>query len=366
MKITVFGLTLSSSWGNGHATPYRALIRALDRLGHRVHFFEKDAPYYRSRRDFDACGYCELTLYSDWADVRDRALSVAADSDVVITASFLPEGHRINDEILDLVRPLHVFYDLDTPVTLAKLRHGEVEYLNARQLAEFDLVLSFTGGKVLAELESRYRARMVRTLYGCVDPDVYHRVAAVLDFQCDLSYMGTYSADRQAKLDELLLEPSRRHPEKTFLLAGSLYPWNWQWPENVRRMEHVAPAEHSRFYSSSRITLNITRGEMAANGWCPSGRFFEAAACGTPLITDPWEGLDSFFDPRSELRVVSDAAAVEDALNAPDAELHTMAARARQRTLDEHTGRVRARQLLQYFEEARSGAHASMKKEVAQ
>ena len=163
MKITIFGLTLSSSWGNGHATPYRALIRALSRLGHRVHFFEKDVPYYRSRRDFDSCDYCDLTLYSDWAGIRDQALSAAAESDVVITASFLPEGRRINDEVLDLGRPLHVFYDLDTPVTLANLRQGEVEYLDTRQLAEFDLVLSFTGGKVLAELENQYRARMVRT-----------------------------------------------------------------------------------------------------------------------------------------------------------------------------------------------------------
>jgi spore maturation protein CgeB len=178
--------------------------------------------------------------------------------------------------------------------------------------------------------------------------------------------MGTYSADRQAKVDELLLEPSRRHPEKLFLLAGSLYPWNWEWPENVRRMEHVAPGDHASFYSSSRLTLNITRGEMAANGWCPSGRFFEAAACGTPLITDKWEGLDSFFNLQSELRVVASAEDVEAALSSPDSELQSMALRARQRTLDEHAGNVRARQLLQYIEEAHSGAQASMKKEVAQ
>jgi spore maturation protein CgeB len=365
MKITVFGLTLSSSWGNGHATPYRAIIRALDRMGHKVHFFEKDVPYYSSRRDFDSCNYCELTLYPAWANVRERALSAAADSDVVITASFLPEGRRINDEILDLGHPLHIFYDLDTPVTLNSLRQGDVEYVDAAQIPAFDLVLSFTGGKALALLQDEYRARMVRPLYGCVDPDDYQRVMPVAKFQCDLSYMGTYSADRQAKVDSLLLEPSRRHPEKLFLLAGSLYPWNWEWPENVRRMEHVAPADHASFYSSSRLTLNITRGEMAANGWCPSGRFFEAAACATPLITDSWEGLDSFFD-LSELRVVASAEDVEAALSSPDSELQSMAARARHRTLDEHTGNVRARQLLQYIEEARSVVNASMKKEVAQ
>jgi spore maturation protein CgeB len=218
----------------------------------------------------------------------------------------------------------------------------------------------------LTELEHDYRARMVKPLYGCVDPDDYYRVAPAPQFQCDLSYMGTYSADRQVKLDALLLEPSRRHPEKLFLLAGSLYPWNWQWGENVRRAEHIAPAEHSSFYSSSRLTLNITRGEMAANGWCPSGRFFEAAACGTPLITDAWDGLDSFFDLESELRVVTSAEDVESALSSSDEELQSMANRARQRTLDEHSGNVRAHQLLQYIEEARSGANASMNKEVAQ
>ncbi|MGC2744503.1 MAG: glycosyltransferase, partial [Candidatus Angelobacter sp.] len=366
VKITVFGLTLSSSWGNGHATPYRAIIRALDRLGHQVHFFEKDVPYYSSRRDFDSCNYCQLTLYSEWADVRDQALTAAVDSDVVITASFLPEGRRINDEILDVDGPLRVFYDLDTPVTLNALHQAQVEYVDAGQIPAFDLVLSFTGGKALAMLENEYRARMVRPLYGCVDPDDYYQVDPKPKFQCDLSYMGTYSPDRQVKLDALLLEPSRRHPEKQFLLAGSLYPWNWQWGENVRRIDHVAPAEHSSFYSSSRLTLNITRGEMAANGWCPSGRFFEAAACGTPLITDAWDGLDSFFDLQSELGVVASAEDVEAALKSSDEELQSMAARARQRTLDEHTGDVRARQLLQYIDEARSGAKASMKKEVAQ
>lgn len=380
MKITILGLTISSSWGNGHATPYRAIIRALDRLGHHVHFFEKDVPYYSARRDFDSCDYCELTLYSDWASVRDKALSTAADSDVVMTASFLPEGRHINHEILDLARPLHVFYDLDTPVTLKNLRHAEreVEYISPEQFSAFDLVLSFTGGKALTELEQEYGVRMVRPLYGCVDPDDYQRGRDVPEFRCDLSYMGTYSSDRQTKVDELFLEPARRHPERQFLLAGSLYPWQWQWPGNVRRIEHISPGDHAGFYSSSSITLNITRGDMAANGWCPSGRFFEAAACGTPLITDNWEGLDSFFDLRQEVRVVQSSQDVETALRLPDSELKSMAARARQRTLDEHTGMVRARQLLTYLqkacskteevhadaEEVRSGINVSMQKEA--
>ena len=366
MKFTFFGLTISSSWGNGHATPYRAIIRALHQLGHEVHFFEKDAPYYSSRRDFDSCGYCRLTIYSDWNTIRAQALATAAESDAVITASYLPEGQRINDELLELPRPLHVFYDLDTPVTLRRMEQDVVDYLRRDQLSAFDLVLSFTGGKTLEVLQKEYGARLAKPLYGCVDPDDYLRCAPSREFACALSYMGTYSSDRQEKLNELLLEPARRNPDKQFLLAGSLYPWQWQWQPNVRRIEHVFPADHASFYSSSRLTLNLTRGEMAANGWCPSGRFFEAAACGTPLITDAWEGLDSFFDLRHDLRVVTCAKDVEDALKMPESNLQTMAGRARQRTLDEHTGSVRARQLLKYLEEAHSAKNESMQTEVAQ
>jgi spore maturation protein CgeB len=364
VKFVIFGLTISSSWGNGHATPYRAILGALHRMGHDIHFFEKDVPYYRARRDFDSAEYCRLTFYDNWQNVRPSALAEARDADVVITASYLPEGRRINDEILALGRPLRIFYDLDTPVTLGQLESGQADYVRPDQLPEFDLVLSFTGGPILDHLESQLGARRARPLYGCVDPGDYLRVARSAEFACDLSYMGTYSPDRQHQLDALFLQPARRHPEKQFVLAGSLYPWNWRWPENVRRLEHVAPRQHSSFYSSSRITLNITRGEMARWGWCPSGRFFEAAACGTPLITDWWEGLDTFFDVARDLRVVSRAEQVQQALAIPDAELHTLARHARQRTLDDHTGRVRAQQLLGYLEEARAGS-AQRETEVA-
>ena len=352
MKITIFGLTISSSWGNGHATPYRALLRALHHLGHELHFFEKDVPYYRWHRDLDGCDYCQLTFYSDWPQVRQLALQTAQESDAVITASYLPEGILISDEILSLSHPLRVFYDLDTPITFRNLQAGGVGYLRADQLPAFDLVLSFAGGKVIDGLEQRYGARMVRPLYGCVDPDTYFRVESQDDFVCDLSYMGTFAQDRQARLDQLFLEPARRHPEKQFVLAGSLYPWDWKGSANIRKFEHVAPHAHPSFYSSSRTTLNITRQEMIRNGWCPSGRFFEAAACGTPVITDWWEGLDYFFDLEREVRVVYSAEDVETSLQMSDEELRALAGRARQRTLEEHTGQVRAGQLLHYLEEA--------------
>lgn len=354
MKITIFGLTISSSWGNGHATPYRAFLKALHRLGHAVSFYEKDTDYYAQRRDFSECGYCKLVLYPTWNDISSTAIAEAAESDVVIVASYCPEGARIADEVLNLPLPLKVFYDLDTPITLAQLEKGSVEYLRAEQIPAWDLYLSFTGGSILDELENRWKARMARPLYGCVDPEVHSRVPAREEYRSVLSYMGTYAPDRQEKLDRFFLEPARRMPDSRFVLAGSLYPWQWSWPGNVHIYEHVAPSEHPALYSSSRLTLNITRNGMARYGYCPSGRFFEAAACGTPVITDWWEGLHTFFAD-DELFVAHNSDHVQQALGSTDEELARMAQRAQQRTLDQHTGECRAREMLRAFDEARHG-----------
>lgn len=354
MKIVIFGLTLSSSWGNGHATPYRALLRGLRRLGHEVSFYEKDVEYYYWRRDFREVDYCNLVLYLEWREVRQSALAEAAEADAVIIGSFCPEGARIADEVLALAKPVKVFYDLDTPVTLKELAKGDLDYVRRDQLPAYDLVLSFTGGAVLDELEQKWGARKSRALYGCVDPDVYHRVPPSADFACGLSYMGTHSRDREQKLRELFLDVAEQNPSDEFLLAGTMYPAGWKFPANVRRVDHVAPTRHAEFYSSCRATLNLTRGDMAANGWCPSGRFFEAAACGTPLFSDHFPGLEDFFTDGEELRIVRSAADVLAAMSLADSELQQMARRARGRTLEEHSGLRRATELAIYLEQLRS------------
>ncbi len=354
MKITIFGLTVTSSWGNGHATPYRAILRALARRGHRVVFFEKDVEYYRLRRDFAECDYCEVRLYGAWDDISREARRTAAESDVVIHASYCPEGARIIDEVLEVGGPLHVFYDLDTPVTLRNLADRDLEYLRRAQIPAFDLYLSWTGGNSLRELETHWGARSARPLYGCVDPDLYFRVSPRQDFSCRLSYMGTYAADRQEKLDSLFLEPSRRLPQSQFVLAGTLYPWGWQWGDNVRRFDHVPPSEHPAFYSSSRATLNITRHDMARVGYCPSPRLFEAAACQSVVVSDRWPGLDAFFSDREEIFVVETAEDVMRVLTLSEGELGRIAARARDRTLSENTGEQRAEYLLACLEVARN------------
>jgi spore maturation protein CgeB len=356
LKIVVFGLTISSSWGNGHATPYRALLRAMHRAGHDVTFYERDMPYYARRRDFDAADFCRLIVYSAWEDIRRQAQCDFRDADAVIHASYCVEGARIIDELSDSGGALRVFYDLDTPITLEKLAASDCEYLRPDQIPGFDLYLSWCGGTLLSELEKRWHARRVRPLYGCVDPETHARVEVPEPYRCRMSYMGTYAADRQQKFEDLFLDPVRQRPAERFVLAGSLYPEHTAWPRNLWRYPHVSPQDHSALYSGSRITLNLTRDTMARAGHCPSGRLFEAAACGTPIVSDWFEGLDDFFSPQSEILIARDTSEVLQALDSSDEELSRIATRALDRTIAEHTGDHRAQQLIGYLEEARDGS----------
>lgn len=338
MKLTVFGLSISSSWGNGHATLWRGLVRALARRGHRVTFFERDAPYYAGTRDLSEIPNGRLVLYSDWDEVRAEAERELADADVGMVTSYCPDGVAAAELVLGSPTPARVFYDLDTPVTLARLGRGEpVGYIGPRGLGDFDLVLSYTGGAALAELRGRLGARRTATLHGHVDPEV-HRPAGPRDhYRADLSYIGTYAEDRQRALETLFVEPARRTPDRRFVIAGAQYPQDFPWTPNISFVRHLGPDEHPAFYSSSRLTLNVTRAAMASMGWCPSGRLLEATACGAPVLSDAWEGLDAFFEPGREILVARDTAEAEAAIGLSDAELGRIAAAARERTLAEHT-----------------------------
>ncbi len=338
MKLVVFGLTITSSWGNGHATIWRALCRALVRRGHRVVFFERNVPYYASARDLTEMPGVETALYSDWDAVRARAARHVSEADVAMVTSYCPDGIAASDLVLSSAAPARVFYDLDTPVTLDRLRAGEtVDYLPPSGLGGFDLVLSYTGGAALERLRTELGARRVAPLYGSVDPSSHYRVQAVDTYRADLSYLGTYAADRQQALEMLFIEPARRLPDRRFVIGGAQYPAEFPWTENIFFVRHMPPPEHPAFFSSCRLTLNLTRRAMAEMGYCPSGRLFEAAACGTPILSDWWEGLDLFYEPGREILI---GRATEDAVTAlgmEERELRRIAEAARQRTLDEHT-----------------------------
>ncbi|HEX2643993.1 MAG TPA: glycosyltransferase [Thermoanaerobaculia bacterium] len=359
MKLAIFGLTLSSSWGNGHATLWRGLCRALAGLGHQVVFFERDVPYYATTRDLFELPGTDLVLYSDWESILPRARQETADADVAMVTSYCPDGVAATSLVLDAAAadggPLGVFYDLDTPVTLSQLRAGQsVSYIGPDGLGGFDLVLSYTGGSALHELQARLGARRVAPLYGSVDPAVHSPATGREDYRADLSYLGTYAADRQEALDRLLLEPARRRPGKRFVLAGAQYPPDFPWLSNLFFVRHLPPADHPAFYGSSPLTLNVTRAAMAAMGYCPSGRLFEAAACGTAVLSDTWEGLDEFFEPGKEILVASSTEEALDALALSPEEIARIGTAARERTLAEHTAERRARQLVDLLESALS------------
>jgi spore maturation protein CgeB len=351
VKIVIFGLTISSSWGNGHATLWRGLCKALIRMGHDVVFYERDVAYYANMRDLHELPGGRLELYTEWSNIEHNAFHDVADADAAIVTSYCPDGLTATDLILNHNHALRVFYDLDTPITLARLKAGErLSYLAASSLSNFDLVLSYSGGRALDEYRNRLGARTVAPLYGHVDPDLHRPTQPRPYYRADLSYIGTYSEDRQRSLETLLVKPAQMEPDRRFLIAGAQYPQEFPWSSNIYFVRHLPPSEHAAFFCSSRLTLNVTRRAMVEMGWCPSGRLFEAAACSAPIVSDMWEGLDAFFSPGEEIILVESAADVSMALQADDRELSLMARRARERTLEEHSSSRRAAELIQLLE----------------
>lgn len=354
MKLVVLGLSLSSSWGNGHATTYRALLKTFAARGHEILFLERDVPWYAAHRDHPRPDYCQLALYEGLDGLAPWHGAIAA-ADAVIIGSYVPDGTAVGRLVQARARGVTAFYDIDTPVTLAMLARGEHEYLSPALIPGYDVYLSFTGGPTLGRIERDYGSPAARPLYCSVDPDVYRPLEIPKSW--DLSYLGTYSPDRQPTLERLLIEPARRRPELRFVVAGPQYPADIAWPANVARIDHVAPADHPAFYAASRFTLNVTRADMIAAGWAPSVRLFEAGACGTPIISDRWEGIDRLFAPGREILLADGPDAVVAALDGGDA--RAIGAAARAKTLAAHTAAHRAAELEAALAEARAARRAA-------
>jgi spore maturation protein CgeB len=347
MDIVILGLSITSSWGNGHATTYRGLVRELAARGHRVLFLERDTPWYADNRDLPKPPYCRTQLYKSITVLKARFADAIREADLVMVGSYVPQGAKIGDWITRMAQGITAFYDIDTPVTLAKLAAGGTDYLTPELVERYDLYLSFTGGPTLERLERELGSRCARPLYCSVDPKLYHpeRVPR----QLDLAYMGTYSDDRQPTLERLLVEPARQWTAGRFAVVGPQYPAGIRWPRNVTRVDHLAPTEHRAFYNSQRFTLNVTRADMIAAGWSPSVRLFEAAACGTPIVSDAWDGLDALFEPDEEILIARTPADVLSYLRElGEAERHAIGMRARARVLAEHTAAHRAAELETY------------------
>ena len=344
MRIVFLGLSITSSWGNGHATNYRALVRGLAARGHDVLFLERDVPWYAARRDLPEPPWGTTALYSSLDDLRNRFAEAVGASDLVVVGSYVPEGVAVAEWTLDVAGGAVAFWDIDTPVTVAKLERDDEEYLSRALVPRFDLYLSFTGGPLLERIGEEFGARNAQAFYCMADPDSYRPLDD--DERWLLGYLGTYSDDRQPSLETLLLEPARQLSDDRFAVAGAQYPPELAWPPNVDRIEHLAPGDHTAFYARQRFTLNVTRAAMVASGWSPSVRLFEAAACGVPVISDLWEGLDSFFRPGSEILTAESTEAVVELVCAlPVEEARAIGAAARERVLAEHTPARRAEEL---------------------
>ena len=350
MRIVFLGLSITSSWGDGHATNYRGLVGALTERGHDVLFLERDVPWYAENRDLPEPPHGRTVLYRSLDELRDAFAEDVREADLVVVGSYVPDGVEVGTWVTEENPGRAAFYDIDTPVTLAALGRGDCEYLSPELIPRYRLYLSFTGGPTLDLIERRYGSPAARAFYCLVDPDAY--LPEEREERWALGYLGTYSDDRQPALERLMLEPARRLPAESFVVAGPQYPASIEWPQNVERVDHLPPSEHRGFYRSQRFTLNVTRADMVRAGYSPSVRLFEAAACAVPVISDRWAGLGSIFVPDREILVADTAEDVIAYLTTLSAERRReIGERARARVLAEHTAEHRAEELERYVAE---------------
>jgi spore maturation protein CgeB len=351
MKFVVIGLSITSSWGNGHATTYRALLKELSGMGHDILFLERDVPYYACSRDMPHPDFCDLALYQSNEELMEEYAKEVTSADVVIVGSYVQEGVAVGNWVVAVAQGIKAFYDIDTPVTLAKLERKDYEYLTPELIARYDLYLSFSGGPILKHLENHYQSPAARALYCSVDPENYYPENKPKKWE--LGYLGTYSTDRQPTVDLLLNEVASAYTKGQFVVAGPQYPEEINWSYNVTRIEHLPPALHRDFYNTQKYTLNVTRQDMIKAGYSPSVRLFEAAACGVPIISDYWDGLTSFFEEGNEILIANTTEEVLEYLTEiSEGKRRSIGENARKKVLQFHTAKVRAEELVAYVVEA--------------
>lgn len=352
MKIVFIGLTISSSWGNGHATTYRGLLKELGSMGHEVHFLEHDKPWYSNNRDLGLPQEYQLKFYTSLEELQTNYEGLVQSAQMVIVGSYVPQGVAVSKWVLQTASGVTAFYDIDTPVTLDKLDKGDEEYISKELIPEFDLYLSFSGGEVLQLLEKKYRAKKAKALYCSVDPGIYYPMDLKKEYS--LGYLGTYSDDRQPTVEKLLTRPANLMREEKFVVAGPGYPREIHWPENVARIEHLPPDLHREFYNRQKFTLNVTRQAMIKLGFSPSVRLFEAAACGVPIISDDWKGLTDLFEENKEIFI---ARSTEDMIyllkNTSEEQRTSLGEAARKKIMNSHTAAHRALELITYYQEVK-------------
>jgi spore maturation protein CgeB len=356
MRIAFYGSSLLSSYWNGAATYYRGLLSALAARGHAITFYEPDAFDRQSHRDIDPPAWAEVVVYPATTEGLRTVIAEAEAADVVVKASGVGV---FDDELLAGVtaaaRPdaIRLFWDVDAPATLAAIAQSPAHPIR-QALARLDAVLTYGGGAPVIDAYLALGARLCVPIYNALDPATHLPVAPAPDLTADLVFLGNRLPDREARVDSFFLAPAAALPDLTFLLAGSGWADKPVTP-NVRRLGHFGTARHNALNSSARAVLNIARDSMAATGFSPATRIFEAAGAGACLLTDHWEGIELFLQPNEEILVARDGADVADHLRAlTPAHAQAIGARARARILAEHTYDRRAAQVDQLLTDIRN------------
>ena len=341
IKFVLLGLSITSTWGNGHASTYRSLIKGLHACGHRIVFLERDNFEFASTRDRITFPYCIVYLYHSIVDLKKRFLNIILEADCTIVGSFLQDGSSIGRWIQSLRSGITAFYDLNTPVTFSKLEMGDWEYIAPNLIPGYDLYLSTTGGLLLRILELKYNSPKALPLYCSFNPEDYF--VQLEEEKWELGYLGTFSSEKHAALKRFLLDVAIVKRNRQFVVAGSHYPHELPLPGNVEQIGYLAPEKHRDFYCSQRFTLNLTRPDMKFWGYSPNIRLFEAAACATPIISDSWEGMDTVFVPGSEILIVKNKWEIIEILNdMPESERRLIGQNAYNRVMTDHTSIHRA------------------------
>jgi spore maturation protein CgeB len=281
-----------------------------------------------------------------WKKHLDCILSKEKDVDFVFMMN-MPVNHftGLPTHMRDEYGVKVVYYDGDMPTILpqnALAREFKFSYYQGADLSEYDVFFSNSKGAI-PDIK-RMGARDVRTLYYAADPGLCQPLEVDKDY--DVSFYGHGSQLREEWLAKLIAEPSQRSREIRFVVGGR----DFQVP--LGRAEFVGPVPYSefgRFVCRSRINLNITRSSHTSVYASATARPFELAAFGACIVTQPYEGIQEWFNVGQELLVArsADEAGEVYAQLLGDAETaEKFGRRARERVLKEHTFYHRAREVV--------------------
>ncbi len=352
LDLVIIGRSILSSYGNNTAALYRGLINELAQQGHRTTFLEPFNNVAAGYRDLLRSPYCEVWTYASTDQLMDHYTAAIRSADVVMLGNGIPDTDRVAHWIATEARGITIYYDSNLARTRDSLAEGNIypDCITCGSIANFSLFLSTTGGPALKQLADEYQLGFARPLYESVDPYSFYRTD--VDKTYDLGFIGNFKAERTSQLEELLIGPANYTPNRQFALAGDHYPVNRIWPQNLTYLEHLPETNHVDFYNRQRATLVLSRADRRELGYTPSRRLLAAAACGVPVLTDAWEGLEEFFEPGREVFSVAAKQDVLDVLYHTDKDLRRrVGSAARGRIMEGHTTAHRARQLLGYWKE---------------